>query len=721
MVTLMIIASLFFFPVDAHALVFSDPVAAAQRKISLWYDSLEATRMVQLIQQQIQNYQAAKLTYDLAKAGYEKATNPEEWKALTEYGRYRLKTLSQPTTDPYQASLFQTMLSLDRAADAYMANTRLYGAMATAGAGVGEGLARADRRAAGQLSERAPDFLAIQEAADWKAFEWGTEASLRDFDNSARRYLAQSVHESASLQERLLAIRARAEQLAEELAKLRKMEFYAEQGYQLALQKSQKPGLSPEKAKAAALQLEQAGRIKEDIAARIKRVQEEMELLNREVQGLTAEIENNNQKIDANAAALGFEAAAKDLVENSSLAKGAQSESNVQAFRTTAFTILLISLSLAILWKGINVFNSAQGDAIPHQAVFGLIGAILFLLPTSPLRIDRVARDMAILVDATETTMFKATVDKAKARWSTGFSQVLGTITNEGAAGATTNEKVLEEWKRQMKKMGENSSTGVIGGIKSLIRSPLGVGSSLSLALLQGVGVIVSFVGVLAVMQSFALREIAYWVLMTVAPLMIALAPLDVGRKKLLPGWGMSLYAVILWGPITKSLLMLSNSRAFQTLDIVRTAAESTTTYPVLVGFYEGVVLILLMLFSPFIAYKLAQGSFDGLIGALGAAGVGAVAATAYAGGKIGQATASVGKALPGMAKGTGWATQAIGKVMSKVGGRQSGGGGPLMPRATPLTSRALTNVGKGLQAAGQFMMKSASAVGNYTQPRGKR
>ena len=89
---LILLISFFFFPSDANALVFTDPTAAFQRKLQLMYDSLEASRTVVLLQDTWNNLQTAKMTYDLARAGYEKVTNPKEWEALAEYSNCLLYT-----------------------------------------------------------------------------------------------------------------------------------------------------------------------------------------------------------------------------------------------------------------------------------------------------------------------------------------------------------------------------------------------------------------------------------------------------------------------------------------------------------------------------------------------------------------------------------------------------------------------------------------------------
>ncbi len=712
---LILIAAVFFSPVKAHAMVFTDPVASFQRKLQLAYDSLEASRTVVLLQDTWNNLQTAKMTYDLARAGYEKVTNPKEWEALAEYSKYRLKALANPTPDPYQTVLYKTVVSMDRAADAYIMNTKAYGAMANATGGFGESLGRADQNFGDKVTNNTPNLYALKDASDWKTLEWGTEAGLRDSDNRSRRYIALSLQQSQQLGARLGTIRSRAIDLAEEMAKLQKMEFYAEQGYQLALQKTQESGLKPEKAKAAGMRLEKAGRMKDDILTRIKRIQEEMSFLSKEGQSLTDDINENNKNLDTNAAALGFEDKAKRLIATSSLSRGAQSESNVKMFRTTSFTILAISLSCAILWKGVRSFSSPVGDALPHEAVFGMIAAVMFLLPSSPVRIENVAKHLSILVDTVETSIFKSTMDQATSRWTKGFSDTIGAITAPGPA--TSNKRVKEAWENEMEKMNESSATGVWSAIKTV--SAIGFGPALTLSFLQSVGVLMSFLGVVAVAQSFALRELAYWVLMTVAPLFIAMAPLDFARKKLLPSWGMSLYAVIMWGPITKAMLMLSNSRAGQTLDIVGNLVAGNTTSAVLGGFYQGVLLVFLMLLSPFIAYKLAQGSFDGLVASLGAAGIGAIGATAAGALTMGKATQALGRALPTIGKGVGAGASGVGKIMENIAGPAKIDKGPLSGSIRPtFAKRSLANVGKGLQVAGQFMMKSSNAVSNYTRPK---
>jgi hypothetical protein len=160
MVTILILLTSFLlFPGKANAMVFTDPVASFQRKLQLMYDSLEASRTVILLQDTWNNLQTAKMTYDLARAGYEKVTNPKEWEALAEYSKYRLKSLANPTPDPYQTVLYKTVVSMDRAADAYIMNTKAYGAMANATGGFGESIGRADQRFGDGVTTMPPTFM----------------------------------------------------------------------------------------------------------------------------------------------------------------------------------------------------------------------------------------------------------------------------------------------------------------------------------------------------------------------------------------------------------------------------------------------------------------------------------------------------------------------------------------------------------------------------------
>jgi hypothetical protein len=174
---------------------------------------------------------------------------------------------------------------------------------------------------------------------------------------------------------------------------------------------------------------------------------------------------------------------------------------------------------------------------------------------------------------------------------------------------------------------------------------------------------------------------------MIISPFFIALAPLRWARKTVLPGWGTSVYAVIMWGYLTKILLMLNNSLASDNMALMTQIARGGDWTTVLMGAIQGLLLAALMLVAPILSFSLAKGSFDGMtmaagsaMGFAGAAVVRGAYSSGIAGSRMSAGTLNyLGakmmnyKSLQGLGKASIYSGRQIGKMANFLDGSKKG------------------------------------------------
>lgn len=599
--------------VPARAFVFTDPIAQVQRAASSVEQKIQTSYMYKTMLDTYNNYQAAKMTYDMAKAGYEKATNPEEWKALGEYEKMRLQGLSNPSTDPTQASLFRTVKSLDAAADSYMANTDLFVQAQALGQQSGAAISHADQSSSNFLESNTPlgQWSSVANAADQKTAEW----------NLAHDALLASKLDATNLSQSAQQVTNDSLAAAQELDKLQKVEFYAEQQYQLELSQSQSGGSASDN-KSKQLKLDNARKLVQEIQNRKLQLQKKAEALKQEATDLQKRIDDNNNKLALAAASFGLDAFAARLMQEANLSRMGDSEVWVRQVSVIAFWMLLIALSLALLWKGYGSVAHNDGAQFPHDVILGLIAAFVFITPGSPVHVQKIARQVAIVSDAMEMTLYSDSLFKTQSTLLSG----MGTVLFKNPTGLVSSmipTKVQDAYDQQVQKMGIQGQSSMFKGAASIL---LGPSSVINSWILQLIAAFCSYMGVLTVIISFNFRTIVYWVLVSVAPMLIALAPLPWGRV-VLRGLGISLYAVIMWGFISRVILLLNNNIAMHNLQVVTSLFGAQSAMSMFISMMDGLMLIILMIFSPMMAYSLAKGSFDGLV-----AGASTIAASAGGG-----------------------------------------------------------------------------------------
>jgi len=609
-VKLILIALLCLFasPREVRAFAFTDPMAQVQRAMAAAEQKIQTLRMVQMLQEAVKNYQAVKMTYDLAKAGYDRATNPDEWKALSEYGKMRLNALATETGDPSQSALFRSVIAVDEAADAYIAKSNLY-----LGA---EHIANKSFKKVSDFDNTAGQYLEVgtgqtllaqtTDAARNKELEW----------KMARQQIMLAESSAKQIKTETNKYKDKAEQLVEETTMLARIERIATED--LVQSQYDLKNAKDEKGQRAAQVRESKNRdIIENCRSRREVITKTSEGLRKEAEELTIRLKQKMENLEIASSSLGLEELATQIVVSAGLSAMGEKDVFVKRMGIATWYFLITSLALAFIWHGYKSVTRNEGGWLPHDVVIGLVVAAVFLTPGQPLFIERIAKDVAIISDTIEATVFKDQLIKTKEGIFEPYKEMWKGITGySGGEDFSSNPQVVEGKKQQMVAMGDTgpSIAQLVGG------SILGGGVSLTMALFQTIAQIASYVGLVSVIISMNLRTLSFWVLMIISPLFIALAPLRWARKTVLPGWGMAVYAVIMWGFIAKTLLMLNNSVAADNMALLTQIARGADWSTVLMGAIQGVILSVLMIVAPILSYSLAKGSFDGMTMAAGSA-----------------------------------------------------------------------------------------------------
>lgn len=675
---------LFLIPLGVHAMVFSDPIAQVQRALAATEQKLQTLRMVQILKETVNNFQSVKMTYDLAKAGYERATNPKEWKALSEYGKMRLNALATETGDPSQSALFRSIIAVDQAADAYIAKSDLYmGAERIANNSWGS-VTKFDN-SVGQYLEigTGQTFIAqTTDAAKTKELEW----------QMAREQILLAETSAQQIKKETDKFKDKAEKLAEETIMLSRIERIATEDLNQA-QYDLKNAKDEKGVRAAQARESRNRNIIEHVRRNKKSNTEIMEGLSKEAEELTGRLKRKIENLEIASSSLGLEGLATRIVLSAGLSSMGEKDIFVKRMGIATWYFLITSLALAFIWHGYKAVTRNEGSWLPHDAVIGLVVAAVLLTPGQPFFIERIAKDIAIISDTLEATVFKDQLTKTKEGLFEPYKEMWKEITGfSGGNDYSSDPRVLVAQKQQMASM-NSSGRGVT---KMALDVIMGGTASLSMALFQSIAQVASYVGLVSVIISMNLRTLSYWVLMIIAPLFIALAPLRWARKTVLPGWGTAVYAVIMWGFISKTLLMLNNSIASDNMAILTQIARGGDWPTLLMGAIQGGLLAVLMIIAPILSYSLAKGSFDGMTmaagSALGVVGAGAMrgAYAAGIGGSVissgamnsignslnryaGQSNNPIAKGTRGLAQACLYSARQIGKVGDILGGSQKG------------------------------------------------
>ncbi len=620
-----IIAVLFFIPARSEALIFTDPVAKVQRAASAVQQKIQTTYMYKTMVETYNNVQAARMTYEMAKAGYERATNPEEWKAMGEYEKMRMKSLAEPNVDPTQSSLFRTVRSLDHAADSYLMNTDLYTRSQVIGKRGEQSFDRIDRKSSGFLEEKTPfgEWSSIADAADNKSKQW----------DMAHDALFAAKMDASGLNNQAKQLTSDSFSIAKESDKLRRVEYYAEKEYQRALSESQSSA-DPVKQKARQVKVDTAQRMLNEIRDRERTLKLKAEKLIMEAQDLQRLIDENNNKLAMAAASYGLDSLAARIMQEANLSRMGEKDVWIKQVSVISFWILLISMALAFLWKGYGAVANNDGGSIPHDVILGFIAAFIFITPGSPLHVQKISREVAIISDAMEMTLYSDSLFKTQNALLSGMGEVARASFSDPleAKRSSLNPNARAEFDQQMQKMGVEQK-GFFNGTTSFLLSSAGAVEAWTFQLVAS---LCSYVGVLAVVISFNLRTMIYWLLVAISPLLIAMAPLPWARKTVIREVAITLYAVLMWGFIARIILLLNNNLAIHNVDLVGNISSFQSPMRAVISMLDGLTLAFLMIISPGLSYGLARGSFDGIVS-------GATSVAARGGAQIVKGAANTG------------------------------------------------------------------------------
>jgi hypothetical protein len=387
---------------DSSALVFTDVPAQAQRIAMLAEEKIQSLKMVVMAKDMYNNYVTARQTYELAKAGIERSTNPEEWKALEEYSRMRLSSLAEADPNPYSSSLYRNLVALDRVADEYILNTQAYKKIQDSLMKSGQSVSGVDGKMQGWLMTKTP-------VGNWYGLE-GQLNQQADTMAAARTFIATAYDSGEQLGSQVDTLEAEGVKATSELEKLLRLQFYAEQGYALALERLKSGNSSnPAVNRANEARLEKAKAILEDVRSRIKDKEEYIWELEGRVANLKVEVMEHNNNLTMSATAMGIEKIAQHSFSNAGLVRMGEKEPLIDGFQKTGWWLLIVSTMIGFLWRGTAIFRGDEVGVFPKDTIASMIVAFVFLTPGSPIAVKNLAKEGAILVDAMEMSLFKDT------------------------------------------------------------------------------------------------------------------------------------------------------------------------------------------------------------------------------------------------------------------------------------------------------------------------
>jgi hypothetical protein len=454
MVKRFFIFMLIIFVFSNRAFSWVDPVAQVQRAMAMAEQKLQTLKMVESLREMVKNYQAVKMTYDLAKAGYERATNPDEWKALAEYGKMRLKALATETGDPSQSALFRSVIALDQAADAYIYKSSVYMGAEKFAKNSWDSFSEIDKKG-GQVLDVATGqslILKVGDTAQAKQLEW----------QMAREQMLLAEASSAEVKKETADFKQKAEDLAEERLRLNRIEGFALADLSLA-QEAAKNAKDEKAMRKAEAQEAKARDILEDVHRQKLILSKTMEGLTKEADELSNRIEQKLVNLQLASSAMGLEGLANRLVSSAGLSTMGNKDIFVKNTGFAVGIFLLTSLALAILWHGYKMIANNEVGRIPHDVVLGLIAAAVFLTPGQPLFIERIAKDVAIISDTLEASVFKNQLMETKEGLFEPYKAMWKEITGFSGGGTLSSDpRIAAEQKKQMASMDGNGS-GIVG------------------------------------------------------------------------------------------------------------------------------------------------------------------------------------------------------------------------------------------------------------------
>ncbi len=641
---ILIVAVILVFPErEAFGLAFTDVPAQAQRLALLAEEKIQSLKMVVMAKDMYNNYVTARQTYELAKAGIERSTNPGEWKALEEYSRMRLSSLAEADPNPYSSSLYRNLVALDRIADEYILNTQAYKR-------IQDSLRRSGQKVSG-VDGKMNDWLMTETpVGNWYGLE-GNLNQQADTMAAARTFIATAYDSGEQLGSQVDTLEAEGVKATSELEKLLRLQFYAEQGYALALERLKtQSDKSASAVRASEARLEKAKAILEDVRNRIKDKEEYIRELDGRVGSLKAEVMEHNSNLTMSATAMGIEKIAQQSLSNAGLVRMGEKEPLIDGFQKTGWWLLVVSTMIGLLWRGTAVFRGDEAGVIPKDTIASMIAAFVFLAPGSPIGVKNLAKEGAILVDAMEMSLFKNTQKDLQSQ----FGQSLSLVSAVDAAALDSSK-----------------SASLMAQASAVMAS---ASKPIMATVMQIVFVLSSLIGALATIVVFSVRTVVYWVLMAVLPLVLLLLPIPYVRNKMMPTWGTLLFAVILWGPVTKILLTFNNVLGQINESLITGFVSGNALSASMVYGIQGLILLILIVLSPALTFYMANSSFGPLVsgvlsgGAMAMAGLasgGAVAAGAAAtggGGLLMKVGASMGSS------GIGGRVQSAGRLMKSLG-----------------------------------------------------
>lgn len=623
-----------------------DPVAKAQRLILIAEQKIQTFKAIQMIQETIKNVKMAERMYEMAKRGYERLRDPEEWRALQAFAKRRMETIIDPNANPYDSSLARMIGAMDRSLDNYAASL--------------DGVRWLSSRVDTTDSQVAGFLDSIPLVGRWEEGEqWAKNVESSSY---ARRYgnpesfVRDAEAKFSSFDKQASQMKAEKTGLDQDSKKMEKALYAAQDAFVQARFDMEQQGKDGEEAAKM-----NAFQVRKSVLDQLHRDKEELDRqkadLTSRMAGLAQNILEKKDQVDRLKSVMAFKQSLDESWVKVQLSHMAGLANHLERIESICFTFLVITLAMALLWWGMGAYRGNQDILIPHDVLIGLIAAVMFVWPRSPVAVHRVTETMAVCVDAITMT----------------FAKEAGNPLSSLSWMTTNTVNALQEIETEKEGVLEN----IVGNVTNI---PMKILAGIHTVFMGTISFLVSLAGTVAVYASLMVRNLMFWVLMMISPLFLCLAPLPYARKNLLPAWGGMLYGTILWGPVVYVMLMVINLMMRQMSDITVAVYSNSPMADVFINAFNGILMVVAMVLAPVMVFGITQGSFGAVTGA-----VGSVATSALT---MGSAAAVTGSGI----------------MMTAAGNTMAKGGGFLGAAGSVLNSRGYRGVGLALQQYGSNM-----------------
>jgi len=639
----------------------SDVIAQMQRAVMIVESKLRTLQTVMLVQQTINSVRTAKMMYEMGKRAYEQLRDPNEWRRLVEFTKRSLERVIDFDGNPYDSPLYRSLVSLDKSLDSYLESLiDLDEAMIT--------IDSIDRQFAGYLGQSGPNWILKGEV--WSKSVEGKAQALADAKKNIKQFQKvynQSLDQSQNIVKEIEEINCD----KKEFSLAMKANLEAKRTAEQRMNNSDNPGEKQSyynRLSVLDMHMKEFGTLEK----KIKDKESDLVLKLSSIESTVQEAKNGLEQMKQKISMLGFLELSWMKVSLSSMKSMPEKVMQIQVL---TFKFLIVPVAFGLIVLAMNSFKGAQTD-VHYHVFWGLISAVVFLAPWSPLSFHRIVMTIAYISDGIALQFQNMAGGPV--------NTMLESLVRSGATIAVNAADAPQNSGWSIQNFNPQLLVNIAAG-------------ALHHFLMNTISNALAILAIVPIFISLFLRNLLFWVCAAVAPLFIVLAPLPWARKHLIPRWGSMFYATILWGPVIYIMLTITNTMIIQ-MSSYSTVLGSKNILDagqnILIAGFSAVVMTFAMLLSPVLVFGIVQGSFGALTGSVASAGIKTLSATAMAG-----------------VAGTGMGLKFSGNLMQMSGQHFNAASGFFNSRGYGGVGNKLTHYGSKMTSTGSKMFKTGVQI----------